>query len=79
MAGLRQEGEKLESAIAEEEARIQAVHHELESEDCSLRDERESIATREQDLLTQQVYIICISSNYYVMYIRLSYIILMHM
>ena len=55
LAGLRQEETRLGAAIAEEETKIQAIHHELDSENSSLREEREGITRREQELLEQQV------------------------
>ncbi|CAI8025051.1 hypothetical protein GBAR_LOCUS14498 [Geodia barretti] len=54
LAELRGEEARLGAAIAGEEARIQAVHLELDSEDAGLQEERDGIARRELELLAQQ-------------------------
>ena len=60
LAELRGEEARLGAAIAEEEARIQAVHLELDSEDAGLHEERDGIARRELELLAQQVQCTCV-------------------
>ena len=56
LAELRQDKVRLQAAISEEEGKIEAIHHELDSENCSLHEERDSLTTREQHLQAQQVY-----------------------
>ena len=60
LAELRGEETRLGAAIAEEEAKIQAVHRELDSEDAGLQEERDGIARRELELLAQQVQYMCV-------------------
>ena len=55
LAELRQEEVRLQAAISEEERKIEAVHHELGSENSSLHQERDSLSKREQELQTKQV------------------------
>ena len=59
LAGLRQEEARLLTAISEEEGRIEAVHQELEAEDSSLREERDGLSRRDQQLQAEQVRVKC--------------------
>ena len=53
---LRKEEVRLQTAISEEEGKIKAVHLELDSENSSLREERESLSRKEHELQSQQVH-----------------------
>ena len=55
LAELRQEEVRLQVDISEKERKIEAVHHELDSENSSLHQERDSLRKREQELQTKQV------------------------